>query len=232
MCNRILLMCVLSTVLFSCRKELISVEEQRPTTPPPAIQYDESRILRVPGNYQSWNVPGAPKLVSEFGNGAYEGYINFGMPNSEFWLVKGTSWSNVTTYNQLSNSTFGFNGNYFTLGDGAGVYKVNANTQNFTWSATRINSWHFSGSAANGPDVEMTADATGLSWSVTKTLVPGTFIFRANQSNAIVFGHNVETPAGRPDYNGDAITISTQGKYKITLSLGSAGNYSYTISKL
>jgi hypothetical protein len=69
------------------------------TTYQPITEYQDTSILRVPGSYCNWNVPSAPKIISMACNGEYEGYINFTDPNAQFWLVKGTQWENVTTYN-------------------------------------------------------------------------------------------------------------------------------------
>lgn len=230
--NRFVLVSLLSIVFFSCRKEAVVVEEKIQTAVPPVVQYDESRVLRAPGNYQSWNVPVAPKLVSVNGNGEYEGYINFGLPDAQFWLVKGTNWDNVTTYNETGNSTFGHNGNYFTLPDGAGVYRLVASTNSFTWSATKINTWQLTGTAANGAGLELKPGASGLSWSITTPLAAGSFRFRANQNDGIVFGQNPETPNGTPAYNGSPICIPKAGNYLITLSLEAAGNYVYGVKRL
>lgn len=223
---------VLSIVLFSCRKESLAPVSPVVNTPvPPMIKYEESKILRAPGNYQLWNVPEAPKLVSPGGNGEYEGYINFTLNNTEFWLVRGTAWSNVITYNETGNHTFGHNGGFFTLPDGAGIYKVNASTNSFTWSCKKITKWEISGSAANGADIEMTESASGVAWSVTGNFAAGSFLFKANGGNEIVFGQGAESPAGVPVYGGEKIQISKPGNYTISLSLGSAGNYIYSIKK-
>ncbi len=198
------------------------------------LLYDESQILRLPGNYQNWTIPSAPRIISAKRDGEYEGYVNFTDPQSQFYLVKGTQWDNVTTYNQTGPSQFGFNGSFFNVTGGAGVYKVNASMSKHTWSCTKIDSWGLYGTAVapgTAAEADMVFDEAGLSWRITADLVKGDFLFRPNKTNAIVFGHNSESVTGVPDYNGTKISIAKPGNYTIVLSLQSAGNYSYGIQK-
>ena len=119
--QRLIIVCVLSLVFFSCRKNTIP-EELIVAPPAPAqiaVTFKESQILRVPGNYQQWQVPLAPKIVSVNGDGEYEGFVNFTLEDTQFWLVKGTAWDNVLPYNETGNQTFGHNGTFFKLPSGA-----------------------------------------------------------------------------------------------------------------
>jgi hypothetical protein len=223
---------MLAFVFFSCKKNTVKeVLIVAPSVPTQNISYNESQILRVPGNYQEWKVPLAPKIVSVKSNGEYEGYINFTLADTEFWLVKGTEWDNVLTYNETGNYTFGHNGNVFKLPFGAGVYKVNASTNTFVWSCTKISNWNIKGTAVGGVDEEMVFNPNDLSWSLTKNLSAGDFVFRANKENDILFGHNNETDTGILDYNGDKIHLSQNGNYTIVLSLRTAGAYVYSIKR-
>jgi hypothetical protein len=227
--------CMITVALFSCKKEILrpqQVPEPTQHAQPAATVYDEARTLRVPGNYQQWNVAAAPRIVSANGNGQYEGYINFTRPDTEFWLVKGTAWDNVTTYNETGNNTFGHNGGFFTVGEGAGIYKVNADKNKFTWSCTRISSWSVSGTAvsAGGSDVEMTVNASALSWSITRNFIQGSFLFRANKGNSIVLGQEAEGGDGMAGYNAQTITVPRSGNYTITLSM-QPGNYTYSVTR-
>lgn len=232
--RKICMICIAFLFFIACRKETAQPDMSVPETPVKLINYDESFILRLPGNYQNWDVASAPKIISQNGNGEYEGYINFTDPQSQFYLVRGTAWDNVTTYNQTGPDTFGFNGTFFFVYGGAGVYKVNVSMKTYTWYCTRIDSWGLYGTAvaADGNiDADMVFDKSSLSWRITKNLSQGDFVFRANKDSAIVFGHNNDGKAGIPVYNGDKISITTAGNYAIVLSLGSAGNYTYSITK-
>ncbi|MES2371223.1 MAG: SusE domain-containing protein [Bacteroidota bacterium] len=195
--------------------------------------YDEAQILRLPGNYEGWNIPSAPRVISAGHNGVYEGFVNFTDPNSQFYLVKGTQWENVTTYNQTGAGTFGFNGTFFFVPGGQGINRVNVNMNTHTWSCTKINSFGLFGTAvsADSKDVDMIFNEATLSWSITKDLTQGEFVFRANQSNAIVFGHNEKSLAGIVDANGEKIRISKAGNYTIMLTLEAPGNYAYGIRR-
>lgn len=204
------------------------------TTYQPFTEYPESSILRVPGNYENWSIPSAPRIVSTAANGEYEGYINFTDPASQFWLVRGTQWENIKTYNATGQNTFGYNGDFFFPPAGAGVYQLRANTNTGTWSCSKINSWGIKGSAVSADadtDANMVPDATSLTWRISVNLQKGSLVFRANKSNAIVFGFNAKTEAGIPEYNGEPIKIPKAGNYTIVLSLQSAGNYIFSIQK-
>lgn len=202
-----------------------------PPVSPQFTSFNESQILRAPGNYQQWKVAAAPKLVSVNDNGEYEGFINFSMENTEFWLVKGTAWDNVLTYNQTGNNTFGHNGDYFKVPSGAGVYKVNASTNTFKWSCSKINDWNLFGTAVAGKDEEMVFNPANMSWSITRDFAQGDFVFRANKANDIVFGHEEESGTGQLSYNGNKIHLAKSGNYTIVLSLQTAGAYVYSIRR-
>jgi hypothetical protein len=199
----------------------------------PYSLYDEAQILRLPGNYEGWNIPSAPRVISAKQDGVYEGFVNFTDANSQFYLVKGTQWDNVTTYNQTGPDKFGFNGTFFFVPGGSGISRVNVNMNTHTWSCTKINSFGLYGTAvsADAKDVDMIFDAATLSWAVTKDLAEGEFIFRADHSGAIVFGHNEKSLAGIADVNGEKIHIPKAGNYTIMLSLEAPGNYAYGIRR-
>ncbi len=228
------IICAASLGFFSCKKELAEPQQPEQIIPQgsvPVISYAESQTFRLPGNYQNWNVPMAPKVVSAAGDGEYEGFINFTDPSSQFYLVRGTQWNNVTTYNQTGPATFGFNGSFFYVTGGAGIYKVNFSTNNFTWSCTKILSWELNGTAVPNVSAGMANGDDPLSWQITTDLTAGTFVFRANKNNALVFGQKTEAQPGVVMYNGDNINISKAGNYTIQLFLQSAGNYKYSIIK-
>jgi hypothetical protein len=225
---------IITVLLFSCKKEIVRPQQEVQSAPKAQpVVFDEARILRVPGNYQEWKVAVAPVIISANGDGQYEGYINFSRPDTQFWLVKGTAWDNVTTYNETGNNTFGHNGGFFTIQEGAGIYKVNADKNTFTWSCTRISSWSLMGTAvpANGnSSTEMTGNASTLSWTITGNFIQGSFLFRANKGNSIVLGQEAEGGDGKAGYNAQTITVPRSGNYTITLSL-QPGNYSYTVMR-
>jgi spore coat protein U-like protein len=77
----------------------------------------------------------------------------------------------------------------------------------------------------------MTFNAGAGTWTITADLTGGQELkFRANNDWAINFGDNAPAD-NKPDYNGSNIAIAQTGNYTITLDLGVAGNYSYTVKK-
>jgi hypothetical protein len=204
------------------------------TTYQPVIDYDNSNAFRIPGNYENWKVDSAQKIISPKKDGIYEGYINFNVPNTQFLMVKtDRSWNVLTTYYSIGAAKFGFGGNQFSVKEGAGIYKFNANTNTNTWSCTKINSWSVKGSAVTADantDVELTYNQTSNIWEIRGNFNQGNFIIHANNGNDIVFGHNAASEPGVADYNGAKIEISKAGNYTVYLSLV-AGNYSYGVQR-
>ena len=198
--------------------------------------YEDSQIMKIPGNYQNWNLLIAPSIISANNTGEYEGYIKFANPYAQFLFVKGTKWDPRLTYTHIGANKFGFGGTMLSIFGGAGVYLLRANINTNTWGYTKINSWGLHGAAiANTSNVNqdkmMVYDESNLSWVITANLIPGDFRFRANNANDINFGHNCTEEIGVPNYNGENIHIAKPGIYTISLHLQSAGNYAYTIKK-
>lgn len=204
------------------------------------VNYNFPKALRVAGNFQNWSPGTAPKIVDTTATGTtgtkYEGYINFTDPNPEFKFVKGDDWPAGDFGSSGPNKLGGSDNLKITTGQG--MYLVKANTQDLTWSATKIATWGIIGSAtANGWDAStpMTLNADGT-YSITVDLKGSNEIkFRANNSWDINFGDNKANggPDNVPDYSSnDNIAIPASGTYIITLDLSRAGNYYYTLRRL
>jgi len=198
-------------------------------------EYEESHVIKIPGNYQDWKLLGAPEVVETGNTGEYEGYINFTNPYSQFIIVKGkgSEWNTQTIFTYIGANKFGFGGTMMSIIGGAGVYRMKVNTNTNTWAYTKINSWGLHGNAVidGNQDKVMAFDASVLTWSITTNLVAGDFLLRANNSNEISFGHNSNEETGVPAYDGEKIHITKAGKYTIKLQLQSAGNYYYGVQK-
>jgi len=204
------------------------------TTYFPYTEYDESKIFRVPGNYENWVIATAPKIVSSAGNGEYEGYINFTIQSPQVLLLKGSDWNPNITYTYIGANKFGFGGSMLCISGGAGVYLFKASTNTNIFSYTKINNWGVTGTAVPGSnqvDPVMQKGDDALSWSITTNLVKGSFRIRANNDNTISFGHKACDDTGVPSYDGDNIEIKTPGNYTIKLNLQLSGNYAYSIQK-
>lgn len=199
------------------------------------INFEFPQALRVAGNFQNWSPGTAPKIVDKSASGTtgegYEGYINFTNATPEFKLVKGNDWP-AGDFGSAGAGALGNGGSNLTLTQGAGIYRLQANTKNMTWSATKINSWGVIGSATPGgwgSDTDLTYNPATNNYTVTLNLTAEEIKFRANDGWDINLGDNNND--GVPEYGGNNIKIATAGNYTITLDLGVAGNYSYTIKK-
>jgi hypothetical protein len=206
------------------------------TTYQPLINYDNSRIIRIPGNFQDWKLLDAPQVITTNTPGEYDGYIDFPNEYPQFVMVKSsTTWDPKTTFNYIGANKFGFGGSMFSIFGGSGAYRMKISTNTNTWSYTKINSWGLNGSAVSADsktDRTMAeANDDGLKWSVTTDLVKGDFRLRANKNDEISFGHSPTDEIGVPSYEGQNIRIEKAGNYTITLELSRAGNYLYSIQK-
>jgi hypothetical protein len=202
------------------------------------INYLFPQALWIAGNYQGWNPGTAPKIVDKFASGTtgsnYEGYINFtdGAPH-EFKMVKGDNWG-AGDFGSPGPGLLQNFGPNLTMTGPAGVFLIRANTQNMTWNYTRIATWGIIGSATPGgwgASTPMTFNPGTGTWTITTNLTGGQELkFRANDDWGINFGDDAPRD-NKPEYNGANIPIAADGNYTITLDLGVAGNYSYTIRK-
>lgn len=190
--------------------------------------------LWVPGDYQGWDPASAPKISSRAANGIYEGYVNITAGTLQFKYTSDPDW-NHTIYGWASSAVAGSDvtGTFNTTGGNlfvpsAGYHLLKGNTNNNTWSGTKITSWSLIGDFnAWGSDVDMTYNTTTKLW--TATINPGAaggFKFRANHAWTINFG---DTGADLSlEYDGANVAI-TPGSHLITLDLHVPGNYTYTI---
>jgi hypothetical protein len=197
--------------------------------------YTPAQVFRVPGNYQSWKVAGAPTLVAASAAGVYEGYIHFNCPQPQFLMVKGVNaWDPLATYSDIGGSKIGFNGLFFSVSGGAGTYRLKVNTNTNVWAYTKIENWGLAGSAVAGKEstMQLQQEESSLNWRITAFLQQGSFRIRANGSDAIRFGHNQEESVGVPDYDGAEIRVEKAGNYTVVLALDDAGNYGYSLQRI
>lgn len=194
--------------------------------------YSYPQVIHLPGNYENWKVATAPHIVSTANNGTYEGYVNFANPTPQFLMVKAEDWDPLKTYYYIGANKVGFGGSLFTLKDGPGVYRIKLNSETNTWEYTKISNWEIFGSAlpdsASVPHV-MKFNQSTLSWTITLPLKKGKFRIRANDGNAISFGHIHNKGYVQPDSKGDDFEIDTDGFYTVTLNLQAAGNYACSV---
>lgn len=184
--------------------------------------------LYVPGAYQGWKPDVASSLILVKDDGSYEGYINFPAA-SEFKLTSAPNWDN-TNYGTGGAGKLSATGENLKI-DSPGFYLLKASLSASTWSATKTQ-WGIIGAATpKGWDAStpMTFDAASGTWQITLDLKADKFKFRANDAWDINFG---DTKAdGLLDAGGDDISVTSAGKYLVTLDLSKAGKYIYTLKK-
>jgi len=187
-------------------------------------------LLRVAGDYQGWSPATAPALASPNADGVYEGYVN--VPAGGTYAFKLTSqpdWGG-TNYGNGGPGTLSTSGGDLVFPSGAGYYKINANTNNNTWSATPT-TWGVVGSFTqwgSGPDIPLTYDAGSGSFTSAPVVITGNenFKFRANNDWPINLGDNGRD--GSLEQDGGDMPI-TAGTYTFTLYLNNAGYYTYKV---
>ncbi len=202
----------------------------------PFIQYKEAQKIRIPGNFQNWNLAMAPTIVSPLKNGEYEGFVYYNNPFPQFLIVKGTEWVATATYSYIGSNKIGFGGTVLSIFGGQGTYLMDVSTNTNTWKYTKISKWGLHGSAVydvntGNQDKVLQSSGPDQVWQVTANLIPGDFRIRANDADEISFGQNSKGAPGVPDCKGGAFHISVAGSYTITLDLSAAGNYYYGIRR-
>jgi hypothetical protein len=212
---------------------LVLYSEKATLTLTPYLVIINYPSLWVPGAYQGWAPATAPKLSSRLSNGIYEGYVNITGSDLNFKYTPAPNWENsygwassTVTGNDVSGTFNTTGGNLFV--PTAGYYLLKGNTNDNTWSATKITGWGIIGDF-NGwsTDVNMTYDTNTKLW--TATINPssnGVFKFRANGAWSINLGDKGADLI--LDYDGDNIPV-TAGTKTITLDLSVPGNYTYKI---
>lgn len=182
-------------------------------------------LLYVPGDYQGWTPATAPTLGSLSNDGIYEGYINMPAGGSyQFKLTTGPDWSNAL--GDGGGGTLSPSGGNLTV-PGAGFYRIMANTNTNTWSATKT-TWSMIGDFNNwNSDAAMVYDKDNKVWVGTITVAAnGGFKFRANNDWGLNLGDNGTN--GTLEVNGSNIPI-TAGTHKVSLYLDNPGYYTYKI---
>ncbi|RYY58057.1 MAG: DUF5116 domain-containing protein [Chitinophagaceae bacterium] len=189
--------------------------------------------LWVPGEYQGWNPATAEKISSKAGNGVYEGYVNF-PSGAVFKYTSEPDWNHII-YGWASSTEAGpdISGLFNTTGGNlyvpsTGYYLLKGNTNDNSWSGTKINSWSMIGDFNSwAGDAAMTYDASTKQWTGTLTAAAnGVFKFRANNDWPINFG-DTGTDLSL-EYNGANIPV-TAGTHNVILDISIPGNYTYKI---
>lgn len=199
------------------------------------IKYAFPASMNIAGGFQSWDPGTAPQIVDigAMPGGNYDGYIDFGASGSDFKMVRGNAWSAGDHGYGGTAGTLTANGGPNLNVSSGGIWRLTANRNNLTYSATKINGWALIGDATPGgwgTETPMTYDPASKLYSVTLNLnSSGKFKFRANNDWAINFGDTGND--GSLEYGGGDIPVAATGNYTITLDIMIAGNYAYTVKK-
>jgi len=193
--------------------------------------------LWLPGSYEGYNPAAAPTIPATNTPTVYQGYAYFSQPGN-FKFTSAPDYGHIN-YGDGGNGTLTTDGNAGGIVyNSAGVYYLNADVLNLTYSAVFIQSFGIIGTATPGQWNNSTAMtynvSTGL-WTVTANLVPGALKFRANDAWDINYGpSDTNALAGSLIFNDPgAITINDAGSYTITLDMTQSKQraYLYTITK-
>ncbi|TXF86692.1 SusF/SusE family outer membrane protein [Neolewinella aurantiaca] len=186
--------------------------------------------IYVPGAHQGWSpdAPDAPRLHSVEDNGIYDGYVFFAEANNQFKFTPQPNWD--ADYGDTgADGTLDAGGDNIMAGE-AGLYRLNANINDLTYTAT-VTNWGLIGSATPtgwDSDTDLVYDAeTGL-LSLTIDLVEGEIKFRANDAWDLDFG-DVGADL-KLEYGGDNIVVAEGGNYTIVVDL-TGPIYSYSLTK-
>ena len=185
--------------------------------------------LYVPGGHQGWNPAAAPVVYSPNLDWKFDGYVYMESGN-EFKFTAKPNWDGPN-YGDAGNSTLSTDGGNITVSE-TGFYRFTVNLSNEPYTYTAIaTEWGLIGDATAGgwdTSTPMTLNPATSEWTVTATLTGGkSFKFRANDGWDINLGGDMNNLT----YGGGDISVASDGTYLITLKLGDASAYTYTIVK-
>lgn len=193
--------------------------------------------LWLPGSYEGYN-PGAAPTIPHVTTFTFEGYAYFSAAGN-FKFTSAPDYQHIN-YGDAGNGKLTTDGNANGIGyNSAGVYLLDADLQNLTYSATYISTFGIIGPATpqgwNGSTPMTYNSSTGL-WTIKLDLVGNSPLkFRANDAWDINYGPSDSNAlSGSLIFNDPgAITIVDSGNYTITLDMTKTthSGYYYTIVK-
>ena len=189
-------------------------------------------FLYMPGDLSGgWNSY-TTKLCSPTSDGKYEGYVNAIQWNN-FKLSEQANGDGIV-YGSLPNELYKLDpsaAQWNIWFDETGYFLVKANTNDLTWSKTKINSFHISGdfNEWSTSATPMSYDAVNKVWTATANFQPGewgnSFQIIANGDWVIVYGDedgDGEIGAGEKVY-------PPAGTHTVTMDLSNPEKYTITI---
>ncbi len=209
------------------------------TTEAPKV-YVVGNFLAASGYGADWTPADAvPIASSAFGATDFEGYVYMNVPSPEFKILP-TNESFDGDYgddNTFSGTLIQEGESNITIGTGAGVYYIQADTEQLTYSAQNV-VWAITGAAtpagwpAGNEDQgqDMTFNATTGKWEITIALTGGNeYKFRANDNWSLNLGTDDNADESL-DYNGGNFSVENSGTYLVELDLSNPRGYTQTIT--
>ena len=178
--------------------------------------------LWLPGSYEGYNPAAAPTIPSVTPT-TYEGYAYFSAAGN-FKFTSAPDYNHIN-YGDGGNGTLTTNGNAGGIVyNSAGVYLLDADITNLTYSATYISTFGVIGTATPqgwNASTPMTYDQSTGFWSIKIALVPGALKFRADDAWTINYGPlDANALTGTLQFNNPgAITINNAGTYTVTIDM-------------
>lgn len=195
----------------------------------PAEDNTDFPLLNVPGAYQGWDPANNSTVLARRGEeNVFSGFIYFA-PDAESFEFKFADGSWDENYGMVGEGQLGRNeGGNLSVAE-AGVYRLEVNLDDLTFSTERVE-FGVIGSATPGgwdADTDMAFNAETGAFEVTLPLVGGQeYKFRANDDWALNFGDDGNDAT--LERNGANIPIDRDGTYKISLFLNRPG-YTYGV---
>jgi len=182
----------------------------------------------------NWNAKDAPSIYVE-GESSFEGYVYFD-DEAPFKLATSPICAQ-TTYGDFGGKlSSGASGNILV---DSGYYRLQADTENLTYSLVKINSWGMIGSSTPGgwnTSTPMEYNEANDVWKGEVELTNGALKFRANDNWDINFGPaDINSFQGTLIQTNDAVDIAEPGTYSVTLDFSKSETpyeYVYTVEKI
>lgn len=180
--------------------------------------------LYVIGDYNAWDLNTVDSLISKTGNNVYTGIVDFPAIASGYKFIPAKNWNVSYGDNGKGGLTSDNGANFASVG--AGSYQLIADLNAKTLDASYFQ-YSLIGDATsvgwNG-DVDMHYNNGDSTWSAVTTLTAGAFKFRKNHDWGTSWGGS----NGALVSNGDNISVTTAGTYKIVMDIP---NKKYTLTK-
>lgn len=193
----------------------------------------------IPGDYVEASYPGSglanwspdksPQVISTIASPNYlEGYVYMANATNQWKFATQANWDGPN-YGDGGSGVLDANGG--NMSSPAGYYKLNANTDDMTFTAIATE-WGVIGSASPSSwddETALTYNPASLTWRGVMHLTAAEIKFRANHD----WGYNYGSDAadGNLSAGGANIPVSVESDYSITLDLSHPNAYTYAFNR-